>query len=411
MEDRKPISIVLLVSGLLSGSIILASGEAVLKYGAFGGLFLALTLPAAYLILLLLTQGMREKTLFGCLSQILSPPHKMGFVLFLFLLWIELMITQVITSGLILKNVFSVSFTGVTLVVLILFSLFSFLGLRWEWEDRWFEFIKLILLFVLAIFLPNYIYLQKGLETVYHNLLHYHPRVLHLDQPGIYVFLAAGIIVMFTRWLVYFPLLEKELANHKKKGLNKLGLASISWSTIVLAFSTMTIVAITEKIRGEYVNEQMILIVKDIASSTIFISVSAIWIYISFSTFYHGIHIMNHLWKEVSIRKNTFMVNGLTILFVGVGVAAIEHFRLSILDLYFLFGFLHVAPGILLAYIYRIGYFKPILWMVPVIGITLSVPLGMIKLSFSWPDIILLESSLTLLTLMFHRFSLFLRQN
>lgn len=398
MHEEKPISIVLLMSGLLSASIILAAGEAILRYGAFGGLFLSMTVPIAYVFIVLLTRNIHENQLFDRIQYLLTSGHRIWFVWIIYLLWIEFMITQSITAGFILKTLFSTSFTTSTIIVFIVYFLLSFI-LKLLNRAGQPGFLKIFLLFSLAIFLPNYIYLQKGLETVYHNLIHYHPRVIHLEQPGIYIFFVAGVIIMFTKLLIYIVFLGKGLSHRKKNGLRKIGLVSISWSTVVMAFSTMTIVAITEKIRGQYVNEQMVLLIEQVSSPAIFIVVSVIWLIISFVTFFHAFQNIGILWDmyPVSLRIRSWVVQ-MTESVVAMGLLLlILKFELSILEIIFLFGVLYGPVGILLSYIYRRGYESAKIWLFLLAGVSVSVVYQINQPQTSLPLIVIIASFATLL--------------
>lgn len=231
MKHVVPPSLTKLVSSWLTVSLLFVSGQAVLLYGALAGLliigsfFTAFFLSIPFLSLL----NARDKD-----SPVLAVLNK---ALFLESFSIHFFIVCLIFDAA-LSYIPTLSLIS---ILVILFFLILFLGKKVDIITT----LKMALLLSLAILLPNYNYLQKGLETVYHNLLHYHPKFLHLEQNGALLLFFLLVATFFSKFIVQLPLLEKYVEVQLWRGLRKILIGTFIWATIILAFSTMTLVSFT----------------------------------------------------------------------------------------------------------------------------------------------------------------------
>lgn len=393
MSRHKPIHITSLVAGGLSASLVFASGEAVLRYGVFGGLAMSLAFILAYSLLLLFARDMQPPSAWrDRLEQQVPFLGQKLLHLFSWFIGTELLVTQGIVAGLILHSMINVPF----LVSVLLFSLSSYdvvLSRRLFGRiSNSLALLNLSLIFPAAIFLPIYVYLQKGLETLYHDLLHYHPRVLHLEQAGLLEFAAVFFILAFAKLLLELSALQEDLAWNRRATLRKLGLTTLSWATVVMAFATMTIVSITERIDPIYANEQVILLIQKIASPTIFYTFSFVLLAVAFLSFLLSA-------SKIRGKRQSLISVAMVIFFAWLAV----RYKLSVLDLMFIFGMINGPLAVFLAFVYRFDWVRGIAWVYPLLAILLSFLSAYRTDSVSYLDGVLVGSGSAFVLLMLHR--------
>ncbi len=344
LRTQRSMNLITFLSASINGSIIFFAGELVLDYGALGGIAFTVSILVAFLLFFAYYFFRRE-----AIALPLPTPDKLGFIVIL-LFYCEMMMMQALLFTLILRSLFSFSIITVmsffALLQIILFVLQSRMsGSLLKISGV----LKLSLLFLMAILLPNYIYLQKGLETVYHNLLHYHPQVLHLEQVDLFYFLFASSIILSVKVIVHFQLSKLDV----KREFRKVSLLFFLWSTIILSFSTMTVIAITERIKANHQNEQLLLLIKGNSSSFIFMTIIILLLFVVVTSM-----ITSHdaLKKQITQLKWTKNAKILPVTFTTITLLSLlfiyyfERYRISILDLYLFFGILFVPFGMSLVY-------------------------------------------------------------
>ncbi|GAE26741.1 hypothetical protein JCM9140_2832 [Halalkalibacter wakoensis JCM 9140] len=259
MKQEKPLSLTVLLSNWFSISMLFISGEVVLRYGAKAGFVMVLAFLVA---LILVFPLLKEKRLSNVSTDWLR------------LFWLmEVILLQLFIGIILIKEIFSFAIFEAAFWT-IMGSLFFTLLLKYVKKLlTLFEISLLSLIFGMAILLPNYVYLQKGLETVYHNLLHYHPKLLHQDQTGINGLFFLLVLIFFSKLFVQIPVLRQVTGSTNGKGFRKLIIAGIIWSTIVLAFSTMTIVSITQNMTIVHSNELVPELLRKLSTPFIFYTV------------------------------------------------------------------------------------------------------------------------------------------
>ncbi|KYG91270.1 hypothetical protein A0U40_15010 [[Bacillus] sp. KCTC 13219] len=100
-------------------------------------------------------------------------------------------------------------------------------------------------IFIFTVGISNFIYLQRGLETVYHNLLHYFPAVVHWEQQGAITIFCIVLVYVFLKTIVLISMFESKFSFS-----NPIIIGLIGFS-LILTSSTMTLVAITDRIPYE----------------------------------------------------------------------------------------------------------------------------------------------------------------
>ncbi|VEF46329.1 Uncharacterised protein [Bacillus freudenreichii] len=252
IKPLKPLNITLLISNWLSVSMIFLIGEVVIRYGVFASLIVVITFVLAFLA----STMFQRFTLYAYQSSMLLERIILGFW------YLEIFILHFFISGILLESIFHVSlYTSIFFTAAAILAAGIIIAC-WEGLRPGIQNLKFLLISGLAIFLPTYIYLQKGLESVYHNLLHYHPRILHYDQQGILLLIFAAFFIFFTKFFIQRKILMKYIGPSYRKGIRKLIVAVFIFSTFILAFSTMTVVAITQNIEFKHANELLVLLIK-----------------------------------------------------------------------------------------------------------------------------------------------------
>lgn len=399
MSIQKPVTVALLASIWLTGSMIFASGEAVIHYGAFGGILLSISFLLALIILCLFFWRVDEFS-----ERNHSPFWQKIMLGLLSIMVLELLITQGIAAGLLIRSLFAFSFeTSVYLFFGLVFVLLLLLDKLPEERLNLFNITKLVALFILAIFLPNYIFLQKGLETVYYNLIHYHPRILHLEQVGIFPFFVASTVIMFSKLAIYLPLLHQELNTNKKRTLLKLGIAVLSWSSIVIAFATMTIIGITERVRTTHVNELVLILIEKIAPTGIYFVVTVAMLFIIVVTFLSTVKTALFYWKKIYWPNANHHRSGpvfLLFLLSVLGSMIAVKLQLSVLDVFFWVGIVSGPIGIVLICNICLGKISDITWSFPIISLLAAIIVYMMFPYLRTTQLVQISSATTIILLL-----------
>lgn len=237
--------------------IVFLSGEVVVRYGALAGILLVLSFLAAFLCVLpfLKTTPLEETS-----SERIR---------FLYLGWfLESFFLHLLIGRLILEAM------DIHPGLMAVFSIFLlagcfFLFARWNRAGKLFLLVNGCLMFGLAILLPNYVFLQEGLETVYHNLQHYHPAMLHINQDGEGGFFLLLTFIFFCKLLLQVPLLRKYMGPAYREGVRKLFVSVLIFGTLILAFSTMTAVGITQHLDIAHPNALLLALMEEQTTSFI----------------------------------------------------------------------------------------------------------------------------------------------
>lgn len=225
-----PPSLSKLVSAWITVSLFFVSGQAVMSYGVLAGFLIIGAFLTAFLLIIPFLWLSRSKRLVD------------SFLLSILKKWIHL--GSFTIHLLILMLILHASLQYFSSFILISLTVFSVLAVFiFRRKTSTLQTFKLVILLGLAVFLPNYIFLQKGLETVYHNLLHYHPGFLHLEQEGALFFFCLITGAFFAKMFAMIPMLDQYVEQKFSKGIQKIFFGTVIWATIILAFSSMTLVS------------------------------------------------------------------------------------------------------------------------------------------------------------------------
>lgn len=232
----------ILVGSWLTISTVFLAGEIAYRFGAIAGV---LTTVAFLLAFVITIPFLKAKISFHDIPVIFHIIH----LLYLFRNSMILFILLYFMAQ--IFEIQPITFSIISVVFFLILYLFytKFKNLR-----HIIMIMNAIFIFSLAIFFPNYLYLQFGFESVYHNLLHYHPSTLYTSLEGKWLIFLLLTIIFFFYFFVQLSYLKQFLIPDEKRGIRKLGIASFIIGTLLLSFSTVTIVAITKDIETEHVN-------------------------------------------------------------------------------------------------------------------------------------------------------------
>ncbi|WP_273127981.1 hypothetical protein [Bacillus weihaiensis] len=340
MEQHKPISITFLIGGGASVSLIFLTGEMVIRYGALVGLSIvsAFIIICAIFIPFIKKQEVRH----SWFSRIIH-----------FFYFFEILVIHLFIASTILESVFHFHILIAIITSLSLTLFFVFLSRYSSHIPSIFKIMNVTLLFSLAIFLTNYIYLQEGLETVYHNLLHYHPEVLHTDYENQHLVYWVTIGVIFTKCYIQLPIYEPFSKSIVGNGISRLLVGGIIYITLILSFSTMTIVAITQNLPSDNLNELLILLIKEKSESFIFLPIMIIFYFLTLIT--NAIKYNEYKEAYGRPKKLTLLLLGITNMVV---VYFLFDFQISFLMTYLyssLFLFILILLKACISLIYKIS--------------------------------------------------------
>lgn len=259
MEKSKPSNLISEMSHWLSVSILFIIGELVYRYGVVSSLVVVLALFLAFLSSLLFPRknGVEKKE---------NNNEGNRLEKLLVYLWVFEFYVLTVVSGII---IFRIAFR-LNLVVPIYLSaiILVIIYLLVVKRSLFFRNTNFLIISTLAVVLPIYIYLQKGLESVYHKLLYYHPRLLHYEVKSLWLIFIVSFIIFLIKYLIAD--IANETTNNESKKMSKNLVAILLVTTFTLAFGTINTVAITENVLVDRIEELPILLVKKFSSSMFF---------------------------------------------------------------------------------------------------------------------------------------------
>jgi hypothetical protein len=321
--EKKPLSITILIGNWVSVSMLFLAGELIFRTGALAGLIITASLFTAFLFI---TPLLKSTVHFQENYSIIKKGS-------LFIWHLEAVIMNLLISILILHQVFNINFYTVVFINYIMMVVLVFICRKWNLLSKGVLVSNLSLLFVIAIFLPIYIYLQEGLETVYHNLLYYHPRVLHLEQKQYIRYFFVSFFIFIGKLYIQIPILQRFAGPNFGKGLRKLLVAVLIFATLFLAFSTMTFVAITQDFPSKNTNEILLYLIQKKSSPFIFLLI-AIALYLLSLLSVVNIHVkLSYQTRKGALRQNS-MFTLVFFLFVNILAALFFIQNVSFITIY-----------------------------------------------------------------------------
>ncbi|WP_339060378.1 hypothetical protein [Tepidibacillus marianensis] len=302
----------------LTASMVLIIAESVNYYGMYGGLIFSIALNLAFGAYLILSW-----------KHFIFPINNKVMEVWFSLSKFELFVLEGFSLTFIIMILFNIS-------LFYSFLLFVFLGFLLLLivysgkETKTIYYLDVSIFFGMAIFLSIFSNLQKGIETNYHNLLYYHPKVLFINQEGSIRFLFIVFLILLSKMIM--------INNHDQLDIKKFGIFTFASSTAYIAFSLYAIVSTTEQTKSIYINDQLFLFTQKILPESGFILVAIMFIILIVDS----IRISSFYTKRLSISKR---ISGHLI--YSIGFFLFLYKGITILKIYLLFGLLHIAMAII----------------------------------------------------------------
>jgi hypothetical protein len=261
-QSSPPPHLTKLLSSWLNVGLLFVAGQAVFSYGALAGFLFTGAFFTAFILMLpliwLYPRRVFPEAILIRFVRIVGFIETSTIHLFILLLFI--------TAKMDYSSFLFLSLTG------LVFGMFIFISI-WRKKADLLVFVKLTFLLAAAVFLPNYVYLQKGLETAYYNLLNYYPKFLHLEQEGTFLLFFLLMVTFFSKMFIEIPNLQNYVNSKFWPGIRKLLLGIFIWGTVILAFSTMTLVSITYTSATVHINTLFFAIFEKQSQSVLVIAI------------------------------------------------------------------------------------------------------------------------------------------
>lgn len=322
MKPLKPINITYLISSWVSISMIFIIGEVVTRFGVFSSLVIVSAFLLAFAVFFVLQRSpfrIKKSSLLGRFITTIRV--------------LEIYVLHLFICGLIFHTAFHVNMyisIFATAFILMICAVYLPKGQKFRQSIKDTRF---ILISGLAILLPTYIYLQKGLESLYHNLLYYQPQVLNHDSKSLWMLFLIAFIIFLSKLLLQREVIDKYTGQSFYKVIFKFSMAVFIYCTFILAFATVNVVAITQNLDYSQANELFILLVEKFSLAIVF-KVFCIVLY--FSTL---IILIDSLPPILNERKeNTFLSKSFVFILIAAFLTVLIFFHYSLLFIYVFFG-------------------------------------------------------------------------
>lgn len=345
----KPLNIIYLISSWLSVSMIFIIGEVVIQYGVYSTVVIVSAFIAAFFVSLPVQQYFS--------ARFTNSKSKLRIERFILGLWLlESYMLHIFISGLILYMVAQINVYVSIYVTVVLFFGISFYMKKKETRRKRLNDTKFTLISGLAIVLPIYIYLQKGLESVYHNLLYYQPKVLHYQPKDLLVLFLVAFIIFITKFSLQGSIITKYKGINLKQGYSKLLVGIFIYSTFILSFATMNVVAITQNLNINHTNELFVLLIKKLSTPTIFIMFIIVLYCSTILTLVEVCYVYN-----IQNSESRSMITSYLLPLLAALLTILIYNKSSLLEIYLFFGIVMSILFILLCCINTIKYIFPIM--------------------------------------------------
>lgn len=252
-------SLLILIGSWLTVSTVFLAGEIAYRYGAIAGLFITVSFLLAFICSI---PFLKTSISFGQIP-----------VLFNFMQLLYVIRNSMIIFILLYFMVQVFQFNPLTFSIISALLMLVLYGLYTKWSNFHVVIISInaVFIFAVAIFLPSFLYLQLGIETVYHNLQHYHPSTLYTSLSGKWQVFVLLTGIFFLHFFAQLNYLKQLVYVDYKRGLRKLFIAVFIIGTLLLSFSTVTIVALTKDIKTDHVNALLLAVIQKQSTGFIYI--------------------------------------------------------------------------------------------------------------------------------------------
>ncbi|WP_217586205.1 hypothetical protein [Lentibacillus saliphilus] len=167
----------------------------------------------------------------------------------LLLIIVAASLLTLIIQGFIIHHMFQVLFTIPVPVTLFLFFFFCFLyaGMWGMNSILKAEPFKIAIIFAAIIFIPVYVFVQKGIAPIYNGVRLYHPYLLYWKDYSSLFFLTTSILVVFGMVIIDRVSWQRLFILQPNKVRTTFSLMGLVYSTIPLALLSLFIISLSNK--------------------------------------------------------------------------------------------------------------------------------------------------------------------
>lgn len=384
--------IVTVVARWLSSNALISSPQLLVKYGFIGTVGYCLVLGLAFILFAFLARRVKRElnagiTIGDYLNLKLTP---LGSKLFLIVV-IAPMISSFFLQGLAAGKLYQQLTHDPAWIGLLLFILICvlFAGLGGAALVYNLALFQVSSVFTALILLLIHFFVQEGITAVYDGIRLYHPYLLVVNHTSAWTFLSAASLVAISQVLMDRTNWQRLFAMEEKKVWSSFALSGLIWSTLALAFAAIVMISIFS---GSFHDVESLLfpLTERIALSFLIILFLVCLFSIYTASFGAELHSLVSLLLPYVMRKHAHrpdraaVVKTAFVLAAVVGLAGFlftVFFKLTPLDLFWMFGVMHSAflpPFLLIVWSRRkVGNFVPIsgylsmlaaYWCTPAVG-------------------------------------------
>lgn len=241
------LGVVSVLARWVTGNTIFASPEALIKYGIFGGIGYALMGALALAAFGWVGRKVRRtypegETIGDFFRLKLNRTGYWVMIAILLTISVEGMFMQGMAGGLLLNILFDVPIS----LGMLAFFLFCvvYAGFGGIVVIHRIAFFQVIIVFVAAILIPLYFFIEKGVEHVYAGIRLYHPYLLVTNNHEGLFFIVTGLLIGCGQVFVDQASWQRLYMVETRNVVPTFLLSGLIWSTIPLAFSAMIMIVI-----------------------------------------------------------------------------------------------------------------------------------------------------------------------
>lgn len=241
------LGIVSLIARWVTGSTILSSPEAMVKYGVFGGIVYALIGMIALFMFSFIGKKVRQDFPVGLTmgDYLKTKLHPVGYWTLMMLLILTSLNTLFI-QGMVAASLCQFLFDAPLYVGLFFFFVFCVLyagfgGIKWI---HGIAVVQVFFMFAAVILIPVYFFVREGIQPVYDGIRLYHPYMLFLNKDDLWAFLIAGLFVAFGQFFFDLTSWQRLFMMETKKITLTFSLSGLIWFIFPLSFSSLIIIVI-----------------------------------------------------------------------------------------------------------------------------------------------------------------------
>jgi len=343
-----------LLARWISGNVILASPESLIKYGLLGGIGYSIAGALSIFLFGILAVPIRNRfpTLetIGDLFQLrLKRDGYLFMSILIFLLGFDSLFMQAVGAAVLFDLLFNIPLS----LSLFLFFLYCFVvaglgGMKWIQK---FEGISMSFIFSAVILIPLYFFIQEGAYEVYNGIRLYHPYLLVINNRDTFLFIITFVLVGFGQVITDRSTWQRLYIIEKKKVRITFWSTALVWCTVPISLSAMLLIVIFDGTFNETYSLLFMLI--DKIDSIFLILLFSLLCFSVLSTTIQAelhattVHFVKHILKskktlktDHTLRRESYWISGI-ILFTLFIITLFTKF--SLLEFLFFYGSIYAS--------------------------------------------------------------------